>query len=414
MLKILLLLSLLSFCLCHKNICNEPTFGFIYPEAGTATTNISCSNFTTNTLLPTQYNAMVAFYHSFKGNLWINQGQWLNSNISYCQWGGITCDNNCMIAEIFINQNNLHGVFPSESKDLINLRLLNLACNFISGGTKNLANLTNISILALSSNLINDNMTFVKDLTKLQALELDNNYIQGEIPVEITRFNDLSILDLSSNLITGIIPPEFVNLIKMETLYLASNSLTGTISKLFDRMKFLKSIGLSNNNFYGELPRLGGKLLTWVDFSCNNLTGEIPKSWYNSHFLFNVRLDNNILSGEISNSLNNLYFAHFINISSNLFYGELPNLYYLMCNTLIINNNNITGSLDMNFGTTTYLDIRNNSLMQEKYSIKRYHQTESVVINRNMACPYLLSNNYRTLILVDPSYYDHIFCYQLL
>jgi Leucine-rich repeat (LRR) protein len=412
--KQILFLLFASVVVCYRNICDDPNFGFIYPEPNTNTINSSCADPNINYQYETQYNATISFYRSLNGDHWINKGQWLNSNVSYCQWGGLTCDDNCMIKEIYMNQNNLYGSFPPEISMLTKLDTLNLFCNFITGGTEYLSKCTELTILALTSNLLKGSLDFIQNLKNLIVLELSNNYITSEIPIEIGIFHNLQIMDLSSNYITGSIPTELSKLTNLEVFNLGENNMTGTIPNIFVSMTKLKSIFLNNNNFMGMLPELYNKRISEVYVGSNHFTGRIPESWAKLNFLFNVHLDNNELTDNVTTFPDIFFNAKFLNISNNNFYGDFPDLYYMTGSTFIANNNNITSSLSYDVGTFTYIDVRNNPLMHEKYGIDRYRTTDSVVIyNSTIACPYLVSN-YRTLILSDPNYYDYVFCYYLL
>ena len=69
----------------------------------------------------------------------------------------------------------------------------------------------------------------IGSLINLKILNLDANFISGEIPLEIGNLTDLETLNLNSNFLSGQIPSEIGNLINLEELLLSFNELTGEI-----------------------------------------------------------------------------------------------------------------------------------------------------------------------------------------
>ena len=95
---------------------------------------------------------LVNFYHSTSGPDWIRQDNWLSSDIHYCQWHGVLCNNASQVEEIQLYDNELSGPLPEALCDLKQLKTLYLSFNSISGNlsfiTDNCSKLENIWLKA--------------------------------------------------------------------------------------------------------------------------------------------------------------------------------------------------------------------------------------------------------------------------
>lgn len=98
------------------------------------------------------------------------------------------------------------------------------------------------------------------------------------------------------------------------------------------RLKYTKTlslvtgIDLSNNNFTGNIPNEITKLsgLVVLNLSRNRLTGQIPETKSNLHQLSSFDLSSNQLSGTIPLSLPSLTFWGGLNLSDNHLLGAIP------------------------------------------------------------------------------------------
>ena len=204
-------------------------------------------------------------------------------------------------------------------------------------GTKN----SSIVLIDLSHNQLTGDICLglepqvaTNTLSALRVLTLAHNKLIGPIPLWITRLKSLQVLDLSFNSLTGSIPSDLhsllgykvrssnlgglndftlvqtVNLTTLKYTYIlltttyidfSSNALTGDIPPSIVQLSGLLYLYLSNNRLTGNIPTSLGNMsqLERLDFSCNNLIGEIPSSMRSLSYLqiFNVSFNN--LSGPI-------------------------------------------------------------------------------------------------------------------
>ncbi|XP_054817576.1 receptor-like protein EIX2 [Prosopis cineraria] len=89
---------------------------------------------------------------------------------------------------------------------------------------------------------------------------------------------------------------------------------------------YLKLIDFSNNNLSGEIPKeLFYLTEMWsLNLSRNHLVGKIPKEIGGMKSLESLDLSNNRLSGEIPWTISNLSFIAYLNLSYNNFNGQIP------------------------------------------------------------------------------------------
>ncbi|XP_059627597.1 receptor-like protein EIX2 [Cornus florida] len=224
----------------------------------------------------------------------------------------------------------------------MNLQLLNLEGNLLSEELPNCW--TSWSKLKKYAH------TDRKRLSVLKILILRSNKFYKHIPKELCALNSLQILDLSRNNFSGSLPGCFMNLSAMiiqqnssgKMLYwpdsfpalvsfegflehailvmkghgystilqlvtimdFSNNNLSGEILKELTSLRGLRSLNLSFNHFTGRIPEGIGAMeqLEVIDFSMNHLFGEIPSSMSNLNFLSYLNLSYNNLSGKIPSS----------------------------------------------------------------------------------------------------------------
>ena len=101
-----------------------------------------------------ELEALMSIYYDMGGLNWYINSNWTDTSISYCNWVGILCDKTCRVIEIEMIANNMSGIIPSNIGYLGGLSILNLVCNYITGGLDHLPELRNLTYLDLTYNKI--------------------------------------------------------------------------------------------------------------------------------------------------------------------------------------------------------------------------------------------------------------------
>tara|TARA_B100001758_G_scaffold102186_1_gene87486 strand:- start:973 stop:2547 length:1575 start_codon:yes stop_codon:yes gene_type:complete len=200
--------------------------------------------------------------------------------------------------EILRLQNNfLSGSFPEDFWKLKKLRLLNLSNNQFSGNIPNLIDrLISLEELWLSNNQFSGELPYqLFSLNHLTHLNISDNYIQGHLSESLSRLSNLEYLNLWNNQLIGFIPIEIGSLSKLEFLSLSGNGLKGAIPSELGNAKLLRSIALFENELTGTIPMSITRLpkLEYLGLFDNNLIGSIPNHLMNSLDLSYLRLNKN-------------------------------------------------------------------------------------------------------------------------
>lgn len=91
-------------------------------------------------------------------------------------------------------------------------------------------------------------------------------------------------------------------------------------------LSLLTSLDISQNNLSGEIPKQLTSLqgLLSLNLSGNQLSGKIPDKIGDMTWLQSLDLSMNQLSGKLPPSLSNLYFLSHLNVSYNNLWGKIP------------------------------------------------------------------------------------------
>ncbi|CAL4911302.1 unnamed protein product [Urochloa decumbens] len=156
-----------------------------------------------------------------------------------------------------LQENSLSGSIPTVFSNLTNLGFLNLSQNAFTGEIPprlfNLFNLTNVN---LQGNKISGLIPSIPTtLTSLLELNLANNSLIGTIPAMPTSLS--TALNLSHNHLNGAIPTNIGKLDNLEILDLSYNNLSGSVPSSLTGMNSLTVLVLSYNQLSGHLPSFG-------------------------------------------------------------------------------------------------------------------------------------------------------------
>ncbi|CAL9089382.1 unnamed protein product, partial [Musa acuminata var. zebrina] len=256
--------------------------------------------------------------------------------------------NHSFLEVLDISNNNLSGKIPTCHKSFpASLQSLHLNHNNLSGKFPSfLKHCAKLVTLDLSENNLYDEIpTWVgENLLSLGVLSLKSNLFYGTIPVHIANLTSLQVLDLSSNNLSGSIPSSLANCSAMVEIQNDTTSLLhldGPVdyygesivitAKGYDIqyttiLSLVTSIDLSNNNLSGEIPNELTKLhgLHFLNLSNNHLTGAIPENIGSMEQLESLDLSMNNLTGDIPSSFSSLNFLSHLNLSHNNLSGRIP------------------------------------------------------------------------------------------
>lgn len=157
-----------------------------------------------------EVDILIEFYSATGGENWTNNTGWIdgvsNTDCNYCNWYGISCDQNSKITDINLSYNNLNGTIPPS-----------------------LASLDKLENLILSSNNLVGNIPDIfYSMLSLNKIDLSGNGLSGELPISIESNPSLRELWLADNALNGKLP-NFVNTRNIRSLYLQDNQFTNCI-----------------------------------------------------------------------------------------------------------------------------------------------------------------------------------------
>ncbi|XP_024195246.2 receptor-like protein EIX2 [Rosa chinensis] len=269
------------------------------------------------------------------------------------------------LESIVLSHNQFDGTIPSSICSIQSLYELALNNNQLSGEfPKEWSLWSSILTVDVSNNNMSGNIPSSMGIpSSLYMLKTDNNHFSGEIPSALQNCSGLQRLYLGGNKFTGSIPSWIGS--KVDTfavLQLQSNSLSGQIPRHLCTLPSLQILDLSHNRFSGTIPNClnkltslisssyGGwdysddfevitvtvkgraseylennaRLLTIIDFSHNDLEGEIPEEISSLVQLATLNLSINQLSGNIPSKIGNLHLLETLDLSQNQLSGQIP------------------------------------------------------------------------------------------
>lgn len=271
---------------------------------------------------------LTLMFHSVQGTAHMReQGGWLDDEIHYCDWLGISCG----LEERGYADYDFWGDDADSSpppNDIVTK--IEIAGQYLSGTLPTeLALLEHLQILDLSNNRIYGTIpTEFSALTELRALDFSYNYLSGTIPEALgVTCKHMEAVAVGSNYLTGQLPRNLDAWTKLWYFDISGNGLTGTISPQIGLMSNMQSLFMADNAFSGQLPE-EISLLTWMrlfDAGSNVFTGTLPSGmkalWEN---LWDFNVADNMLSGTLPLDLMAMANVQLLILSDNLFSGTIP------------------------------------------------------------------------------------------
>ncbi|KAJ6958346.1 receptor-like protein 15 [Populus alba x Populus x berolinensis] len=313
---------------------------------------------------------------------------WKNFNLTY-------------LTELILRGNQLTGILPNSLSNCSALQALDVSFNNLSGKIPRwIGYMSSLEYLDLSENNFSGSLpsSFCSSRTMTEVY-LSKNKLEGSLIGALDGCLSLERLDLSHNSFKGGIPESIGFLLELNFLLLGYNNLEAEIPRKLCELKKLRLIDLSHNNLCGHiLPCLHPKseryrehdnapgpstmpsafgpmpledpsvnkfveittksisylfkgiilnLISGIDLSCNNLTGEIPFELGNLSNIELLNLSHNSLTGPIPPTFSNLKEIETLDLSYNNLSGKIPpqliDLYSL--SAFSVAHNNLSGKV---------------------------------------------------------------------
>ncbi|KAL8144790.1 hypothetical protein AgCh_003121 [Apium graveolens] len=262
---------------------------------------------------------------------------------------------------LVLQDNNFSGTIPQMFPKECDLKVMDLSQNQLTGEVpKSLSNCKMLKILDLSKNRIKQTFpTWLGTLQQLQVLLLHSNMFHGavgspRIPLE---FPMLSIINLSHNYFIGALPVDYIEIWNaMKVFYTDKEQYIKTTVifeienndfSLFYEIPYFSSMVLTNKGVATEYQKISN-ILTAIDLSSNEFTGQIPESLGSLEALQLLDLSNNDLEGPIPLSLGNLTQLESLDLSQNKLSGVIPEQLATQLNFLAffnVSHNLLTGHI---------------------------------------------------------------------
>lgn len=179
-------------------------------------------------------------------------------------------------------------------------------------------------------------------LWSLRFLLLAGNQLQGQLSSQVCQLEQINILDLSRNNFTGSIPPCFSSM--------SFGNFTIPLYSFDRRKRFVPrtdvaEMQLTTKNLYLSFKSDKFQMMSGLDLSSNQLTGEIPHQIGDLHYLHSLNLSHNHLHGLIPESFQKLKNIESLDLSNNNLSGQIPiqlqDLNFL--STFDVSYNNLSG-----------------------------------------------------------------------
>ncbi|KAF2317521.1 hypothetical protein GH714_023836 [Hevea brasiliensis] len=275
-----------------------------------------------------------------------------------------------------LSENNFFGNLPSSFVPPM-INEVYLSKNWLQGPLTNaFYGCSDFTILDLSHNDFTKRIPeWIGNFSELTYLLLGYNRLEGEIPIQLCNLTQLRLVDFSNNNLSGPVPP-CISLLRYsddksfymptltsfmtrplevttktnQTLEVTTKTnqplevTTKTNQPLEVTIKNNQPLEITTKNasryFQGSILRL----MSGLDLSCNNLTGEIPVEIGNLDKIQLLNLSHNKLTGLIPQSFSNLTQIESLDLSYNNLNGKIPQLtqlYFLA--VFSVAHNNLSG-----------------------------------------------------------------------
>ena len=264
---------------------------------------------------------------------------------------------------LYLHINNLSGDIPQDWTACTKLKHFVFEQNPQLGGNfpASLTQLTTLEAISLQMTSIKGEIpSNIGDLTNMSQFFLTGSKMSGVIPESIGKLTKMTILAFGDCQFTGPLPASLANLTNLELINLTNNPIGGEIPEWFSKLSMLKDLRMAKCQLTGEIPASlfpstkegtdGLPKLQNLDFSHNELTGELSSQITNSSNLVRIWISHNKMSGNPTGYFTYDNFNHLVQIelNDNQFSGGIGTLFTNPERMLVrvdISNNNFSGPI---------------------------------------------------------------------
>ncbi|XP_009627877.1 receptor-like protein EIX1 [Nicotiana tomentosiformis] len=354
----------------HFSISNNQISGEV-PDL--ASKFVEETNYPTMDFSSNNFSGLVPSFSSNLESLNLSKNKFVGSISFLCKIA------NALFRTIDLSNNLLSGELHNCLMGFEELAILNLANNNLYGKIpSSIGFLMDIQSLQLrNNNFTGDLPTSLKNCAILQILDVGGNKLSGEIPLWIgSHLTFLVVLSLRLNKFNGSIPQNLCHLNKTHILDLSQNSLSGEIPRCLNNITSLLQNNNSSNpsmlfelggdsyNGYSYLEEyLGDALVQWkssesvynktlgllkiIDFSNNELAGNVPEEIAQLDGVLSLNLSRNNLTGNVIQGIGKMEKLESLDLSRNQLTGRIPTslaqLHFL--SVLDLSSNNLSGKI---------------------------------------------------------------------
>nr|XP_043628659.1 receptor kinase-like protein Xa21 [Erigeron canadensis] len=287
-----------------------------------------------------------------------------------------------LIESFSASRNPLDGNIPDTLGNWKRLKELYIGvCDLAGNIPYSIFNLSSLTDISMAENQLTGSLpsTIGATLPNLMRLQLSNNNLTGLLPVSISNCSKLGFIEISNTYLSGKLDVDFSKLTDLYQITLEGNLLGSGES---DEMKFIETmkncsmlqiIALGYCRFNGLLPISIGNLsnqLYYLDFTGNQLYGNLPSSIGNLVGLTNLNLGVNRFTGNIPSTIGKLQNLRVLAMYENQLSGSIPdpigNLTLLL--RLILRSNRFEGKIPSSIGNCLNLlqiSLSDNRLTEE-------------------------------------------------
>jgi hypothetical protein len=224
-------------------------------------------------------------------------------------------------------------MLPRDS-NMTSLKCLQLGGNQFQGMiSPAISNSPSLVILDIRNNNLSGNIPkWLYDHPCLVEVLLSGNRFEGHLLRRMCQMESLQVFDISDNHISGGIPPCLDNITfwksspssNSPSYYRENGQLFFAMQSLRQHPLFEIEMDLQIKHEVYDYKGIPLSLMTIIDMSSNQLTGNIPFQMGELSQLRSLNLSNNILMGPIPNSFQNLKNVESLDLSHNKLSGRIP------------------------------------------------------------------------------------------